>query len=228
VAALAVGLLAGVLLLRARNEPAPTPVGQRAGPDRVNPAPLDRQLPTPAELGPDWVNDPQSAALDVVDGPGLLHPCGVQHRTDAQRGEVARLTARQHIPVGAHLVVELARYAGSAQPAADEAGAAVAGCRRYDIEYNGQPAVPVAVEPLASPAPGGAGAYLEVTEDEEPAQYVYLVARQGDMLVSAVVYGEADRADLVAFARQQFSVALRKAAGEQVPISTERPLIPRG
>jgi len=191
------------------------------------PGALRDLVPAPAEWGYGWVADESAASQQVVDGPGLLHPCGAAYASDAQREEVSRTNVIQNerdVPGGQAMTVELARYAGTgAQQALQERRDALQRCSAYDITFVGYPGTPVDVALLAPPEGGSsAAAHVAVTPSTtvgvQAVEYTYLVAQQGDVLLSAVVgNGNGGGSDLDSFSAGYFHQARQKLAGQDHP-----------
>lgn len=188
-------------------------------PDALAPGPLAALMPAPDRFGADWVLDADTASGEPVDGVGLVHPCRATYKSDAARGETQRLGLTQQVPVGSAMTVELARYAtGGAAAAVADVRTALQGCTSYSTEFVGYPAT-VDVALLNPPAGSdGAAAHLAVTVDAGPGpqvlEYTLLVARQGDVLVSALVgNGNGSGTDLDEFAERHVDVVRRAVAG---------------
>ena len=188
---------------------------------------LQDLLPAPAELGYGWVADDAAASQQITDGQGLLHPCQAEFSSDGRsvervRGNVAQ--AEQDVPRGMAMTFELVRYPdGVAQQALAERVEALQACPEYTTAFAGDPSTPVDVRLLAPPEGGdGAAAHLAATAStsvgRQVVEYTYLVARQGDVLLSAVVgNGNGGGDDLDTFARGYFQQARLKLAGLPYP-----------
>ena len=187
------------------------------------PGPLSALFLTPAQLGYGWVSDDAAASQQVVDGPGLLHPCGIAYGSDRQRVEVLRSNVAQNerdVPGGMAMTFELARYSGDgAQRALQERVRALQECSGWRTTFAGDPDTPVELALIAAPAGGSsAGAHLAVSRATsvglQAVEYTYLAAVQGDVLLSAVVgNGNGQGADLDAFAARYFAQARAALAG---------------
>lgn len=209
--------------------PAPvSPVAQAAPAGDVRaPGALPDLFPTPAEMGYGWAVDPAAASQQVTTGLGLVHPCGAAYPSDDTSLERARhnvAQAEMDVPRGMAMTFELIRYPGDgARQALAERVAALQGCREYAMDFAGFPGTPVEVRLLAGPAGGdGAAAHLATTPDtgvgRQVVEYTFLVARQGDALLSLVVgNGNGSGDDLDTFARGYFDQARRKLAGLPAP-----------
>lgn len=188
---------------------------------------LQDLLPAPAEMGYGWAADDAAASQQITDGQGLVHPCQAEFPSDGLslkrvRGNVAQ--AEKDVPRGMAMTFELVRYPGElAQQALAERVEALQACREYTTAFAGHPSTPVDVRLLAPPEGGdGAAAHLAATPNtsvgRQVVEYTYLVARQGDVLLSAVVgNGNGSGDDLDTFARGYFRQARLKLAGLPYP-----------
>lgn len=196
-------------------------------PDARAPGALADLFPTPGEMGYGWVVDPAAASQQITDGQGLVHPCQAEYPSDGASVERAQHDVAQSemdVPRGMAMTFELVRYPGDgAQQALAERVEALQACREYTVDFVGYPGTPVDVRLLAPPEGGdGAAAHLAVTPDtavgRQVVEYTYLVARQGDVLLSAVVgNGNGSGDDLDAFARGYFQQARLRLAGLPAP-----------
>lgn len=197
-----------------------TPAGQL---DTVTSGALADLLPTDSEWGTGWVRDDQAPWQQLADGPGLLHPCGARYASDSTRGELVRRSVKQddmQVPAGSAMTYEIARYSpGGAQQALAERLAALQDCTGYTATFAGLPDSPLDVGLLAPPAGGhGAAAHVAVTANtsigRQVVEYTFLVARQGDVLLTALVgNGNGTGTDLDDFARGYYQTARQKLAG---------------
>lgn len=197
---------------------------------------LAELLPTEREWGTGWVRDNQAPWQQLADGPGLLHPCGRQYPSDGKRGELVRRNVKQddrEVPVGSAMTYEIARYAaGGAQQALAERLAGLRDCPTYRTTFAGLSDSPVDVGLLAPPAGGDAGAaHVTVTAHtsvgRQAVEYTLLVARQGDVLLTALVgNGNGTGPDLDAFAGGYFETARQKLAGLPHPSPEQLPKNP--
>ena len=239
---------AAVLLTNGLGGPAPAGTAVAAGAAAAGgaapaglsaraPGALADLVPAPADWGYGWVADDSAASQQVVDGPGLLHPCGAAYASDAQREELSRTNVvqdEQEVPGGQAMTVELARYSGTgAQQALQERLDALRRCSEYEITFVGYPRTPVDVALLPAPEGGSsAAAHVAVTPSTsvgvQAVEYTYLVAQQGDVLLSAVVgNGNGGGSELDAFSQGYFHQARQKLAGLPSP-SPELALVQDG
>ncbi|HEU0102714.1 MAG TPA: hypothetical protein VFR07_10390 [Mycobacteriales bacterium] len=192
---------------------------------------LSELFPAPPELGYGWIADEQAASQQITDGPGLVHPCAAGYASDAARVQVLRRSVRQNerdVPGGMAMTFELAQYTGpGAQQALQERVQALQGCSTWRTTFAGYPDTPVELALIAPPVGGSsAGAHLVATPatavGRQAVEYTYLVAAQGDVLLSAVVgNGNGQGTDLDTFAAGYFQQARQKLAGQPAP-SPER------
>lgn len=188
-------------------------------------------LPTPEQWGYGWIADESAPSQAIADGPGLLHPCGATYASDAQRVELSRSNVVQdgrEVPDGMAMTFEVARYSGSGAPRAlQERAGALQQCSTYRTTFAGHPDTSVAVALLAAPQGGNStAAHLAASPSTsigmQAVEYTYLVAQQGDVLLSAVVgNGNAGGSDLDTFAAGYFHQARLKLAGLPHPSPQE-------
>lgn len=201
----------------AASQPAqqPTPVAVADTPVTGAAAALVTALKTDTGvLGPDWQLDAKADALAMIDGPGLIHPCG--HTTPAAASGRQVLGAQQTIPMGATAAVDIAQYPTAAEAAtvAQGVGHLFDRCGHYAAPGGSMAGLDVAVADSAAPVSGAVAKHLTYTDPhataglEASAEYSLYVAAQGDHVITLLVGGgEGD--DLDTFSRDRLTSLLR-------------------